>query len=112
MKPLIARLLRNQLVGAVHACLWCCCLQLGLLQAYASFHLPPLVIFSAQLYVCCDNCYFNGDDDSQGTNHKAEAKDVVEVSLHHEQHIGRKLMQLCLERRYLSSCAAQHSSSG
>ena len=43
--------------------------------------LPPLIILSTELHICCDNCHFDGDDDSQGTNHKAEAKNVVEVAL-------------------------------
>lgn len=43
--------------------------------------LPPLIVLCAELHICRDYSHLNCDDDSQGTNHKAEAKDVVKVAL-------------------------------
>ena len=48
----------------------------------SSGDLPPLIVLSTELHICGDNGHLDRDDDSQGTNHKAEAKNVVKVSLH------------------------------
>ena len=47
--------------------------------------LPPLIVLSAELHVCCHNSHFNCDNNSQGTNHKAETENVVEVALQSSQ---------------------------
>ena len=47
--------------------------------------LPPLIVLSAELHIRRHYSHLNCDDDSQGTNHKAETKDVVEVALQSTQ---------------------------